>query len=270
MKLIASLPAAWAAGFSSVHCEVCNRTMPFRQVSTRKVGIRLQGSWCCSAPCFTTCSEREISRLLKSATDSGHAPRMPLGLNLINRGLLTVEQLKRVTEEQRETGCEIGELLVLNGMLTERQLTTVRAADWGCAVFSLPKHPTPVSVSIPRALVSRYSMIPVHHVAATNLLLIGFVHSVEYGLLYAIEQMTGCQTKPCFITPSDFCLQNEQNGVRELVFEDTHSVAGMARILCDHGLEMEADEALLANAKEYMWGRLRSASNTLDLIFQTS
>ena len=50
-------------------------------------------------------------------------------------------------------------------------------------------------------------MIPVHYVATTNLLLVGFVHSVEYGLLYAIEQITGCETKPCFVTPSDFQMQ---------------------------------------------------------------
>lgn len=278
MKLIPSIPPAWAAGGVASRCENCHSILSLRHFSARKAGIRLRESWYCSARCFTSAAEKELSRLLKSPRDhAGHVSRMPLGLNLISRGLLTVEQLKRATDEQKETGGEIGELLVRNGSVTEKQVTAIRAADWGCPVFNLPRHPTTIGISIPHTLVRLYSMIPVHHVAATNLLLVGFVHSVEYGLLYAIEQMNGCQTKPCFVTPSDFRVQFQQGErahasaetpPRELNFENTHSVPEIARILCSHGLETEADEAQIENGKDYLWARLKSESAAMDLLFK--
>ena len=66
--------------------------------------------------------------------------RTPLGLNLISHGLLTIEQLKKATDEQKEAGGEIGELLVRQGSVSEKQVTAIRAAEWGCPVFTVPKH----------------------------------------------------------------------------------------------------------------------------------
>jgi hypothetical protein len=113
-------------------------------------------------------------------------------------------------------------------------------------------------------------------VEATNLLFFGFVHSVEYGLLYTIEQMTECTTKPCFVTPSDFQIQmshreRAQPGeaqAKELKFDDIKTPAEIAGILCTAGLEMEADEAQLAKCKEYIWARLKSGSQAADFLFR--
>jgi hypothetical protein len=200
---------------------------------------------------------------------------MPLGLILINRGLLTIDQLRKATNEQKDAGDEIGELLVHQGLLTEKQVTATRATQWGCPVFAVPPHAVRIAVNIPRALLQIYSMVPVHYVAATNLLLVGFVHGVEYGLLYAIEQMTGCKTRPCFVTPSDFRVQMQQREqlqepfFKEMIFERIHTPAEVARILCSSSLEIEADEASFVKCKEYLWARLKSDSEAVDLLFKT-
>ena len=77
---------------------------------------------------------------------------MPLGLNLISHGLLTIEQLKKATDEQKEAGGEIGELLVRQGFVSEKQVTAIRAAEWGCPVFAVPKHATRIGINIPATL----------------------------------------------------------------------------------------------------------------------
>jgi hypothetical protein len=139
----------------------------------------------------------------------------------------------------------------------------------------VPAHAVRVAVNIPQALLRIYSMIPVHYVAATNLLLVGFVHRVEYGLLYAIEQMTGCQTRPCFVTPSDFRAQMQQREqlqeplLKEMIFERIQTPAEMARILCSASLQIEADEASFGKCMEYLWARLKSDSEAVDLLFKT-
>jgi Type II secretion system (T2SS), protein E, N-terminal domain len=231
--------------------------------------------WYCSARCFTSAVEQEISRLLTSGTEqASHISRMSLGLILINRGLLTIDQLKKATNDQKETGGELGELLVLQGLASEKQVTAIRATQWGCPVFAVPKHAVRIGIDIPPTLIQLYSMIPVHYVAATNLLLVGFVHTVEYGLLYAIEQMTGCKTKPCFVTPSDFQIQMQlreelqESSVKQMTFESIQTPAEIARILCSSSLEIEADEAFLGKCKEYLWARLKSDSKAVDLLFK--
>ena len=283
MKLTPSVAMpAWMSGLKVIttRCGSCQRSLVLRHLSAHKVGIRMRGPWYCSARCFRWAAEQEVLQLLKPATEQpAHLSRMPLGLNLINRGLLTIEQLKKATDEQKEAGGEIGELLVRQGAVSEKQLTAVRATEWGCPVFTVPKHSIRIGINIPSTLMRVYSMIPVHYGVRTNLLLVGFVHSVEYGLLYAIEQITECETKPCFITHSDFLtqMQQQQQGpeqpgftpAKELKFENIQTAAEIADTLCTSGLEIEAEEAFIGKCKDYLWARLKSGHRAIDLLFKT-
>src|ERR1700733_6801180 len=264
MKRISSIAMpAWITALKVItsRCGSCNRSLALRRLSARKAGIRMHGAWYCSSRCFRWAAEREVLQLLKPATvQPAHVSRMPLGLNLISHGLLTIEQLKKATDEQKEAGGEIGELLVRQGSVSEKQVTAVRAAEWGGPVFAVPKQALRIGINVPSTLMRIYSMIPVHYVVRTNLLLVGFVHNVEYGLLFAIEQITGCETKPCFVTPSDFKTQMqqqqehlEQPGFKELKFERIQTAGEIARTLCTSGLEIEADEAFIGKCKEYLW-----------------
>jgi Type II secretion system (T2SS), protein E, N-terminal domain len=282
MKLIPSISMpSWITGLRVItsSCESCHKSLPLRYRSAHKIGITMHGFWYCSARCFQSAVEREVLRLLESGKEpAAFISRMPLGLDLISHGLLTVEQLKKATDEQKETGGEIGELLVRQGSVSEKQVTAIRASQWGCPVFVIPKYPMSIGINLPAALMRIYSMTPVHYVATTNLLLVGFVHSVEYGLLYAIEQIVGCKTKPCFVTPSDFQIQMQQQEkeraqagsatAREVEFERIQTPAQIARTLCSSGLEVEADEALIGRCKECLWARLTSGAIAVDLLFR--
>jgi hypothetical protein len=282
MKLI--LPIAmrtWVARLKVVvsRCESCGKMLALRHLTARKAGIRMHGSWYCSSRCFRLAAEQEVVRLLKPANgQAAYVARMPLGLNLISHGLVTIEQLKKATDAQKETGGEIGELLVRQGAVSEKQVTAIRAAEWGCPVFTIPKRAARIGTYIPATLMRLHSMIPVHYVVRTNSLLVGFVHGVEYELLYAIEQMTGCETKPCFITPTEFRIQMHQreeaqgratdNPPREIKYERRQTPEEIARVLCASGVEIEAEEALIARCREYLWGRLRSGGKAVDLLFK--
>jgi hypothetical protein len=272
---------AWPTGLKaiSVKCGVCARSMALRQLAARKAGIRMRDIWYCSSACFTSVAEREFSELLKLGVEQGsHAARTPLGLILISRGQLTKEQLREAADESKEFGGEIGDLLVRRGVVTERQVTSVRAAQWGCAVFTMPKQLEPARVHVPMKFIKAYSAMPLHYVAGRKLLLVGFVQAVEYGLLYAIEQITGCKTQPCFVTPTEFktlmemqeqtAPQSEETPASEIIFDSVHSPEEMARILCSHGVELEAEEAAIAKCKDFLWARLVSGAKQLDLLFK--
>ncbi len=282
MNLMNAIPVpAWAAGFKVVtsSCDYCHRSMPMRQISARKVGIRMGDRWYCSSTCFGAAAETKLAELLTSRRleQTSRASRMPLGLSLMSRGLLTKEQLKEAMDDQKQTGEEIGELLVRQGTVNEDQVTAVRAAQWGCPVYTVPKNVVQDSIHIPSTLIRLYSAIPLHYVAATKLLLMGFVHGVDYGLLYAVEQVCGCKTQACFVTPSDFQSQLEavesvqaesgDTAHREVTFEDLEAPAQMARTLCGYGVDLEAEEATIGKCKEFLWARLKCGPRDVDLLF---
>jgi hypothetical protein len=264
MKLIQSMVMrALVAWFKPItlRCENCHRSLTLRHISAHKVGIMMRDRWYCSSICFASAAEEELAGLVTSVQEqTSRMERMPLGLMLISRGLLTSAELRELREEQKEEGGDIGELLVRRGSVSEKEVTAVRAIQWGCPVFEVPKHATQPCVRIPSALMQFYSVIPLHYVAATNLLFVGFVLGVEYGLLYAIEKMTGCKTQPCFVTPSDFQSQMQQRkqeqtqcgelALNEVKFDSVHSSAEMANILCSYGTHLEADEASIEKCKE--------------------
>jgi len=271
---------AWAAGIKAIacKCDYCHRSLGFRHFSSRKVGLTIRGRWYCSSLCLKSVIADRIAGLLSSApVERGYVSRMPLGLILISRGLLTNEQLKQAKAEHKESGDEIGEVLVRQGAVTEQQVAAVRAAQWGCPVFATPKLVVRTGVQIPSSLFRPNSMIPLHYITATKSLMVGFVSSIEYGLLYAIEQIAGCKTEPCFITRSEFELQMEQHqqlGVqtvdgapKEADLEGTQSARDMAESLSDYAFESQAVDILFAKVKKRIWARVKCETRAFDMVF---
>lgn len=284
MKLMQAITTpTWIPGIKVEvsRCENCRRSMTLRNVSARKAGIRMHGLWYCSSSCFTTAVQSELAAQLRSRMKLSHQfSRMPLGLSLVSRGLLTNAQLRQATEEQKKSGGDIGEVLVQRGTLSEEQLTAARATLWNCPVFAAPDHLCGGEIEVPSIFLRLYSAIPLHYVPATKTLLIGFVHRVEYGLLYVIERITGCKTRACFVTPSDFHTQmrrrersSEEIGNpagRQVSFDDVKSSREMARTLCEYAVEVEAEEAILGRCKEHVWARLKCSDRDVDLLFRAS
>lgn len=282
MKLFESIALpAWTEGFRAVTstCECCHRSVTLGHLSAKKAGIKMRGFWYCSSSCFKSAAEVRLSKLMMSAPEqASHISRMPLGLIFVSRGLLTSAQLREAVEEQKKAGGEIGEILVRQGLLSEMEVTAARAGQWSCPVFAVPQRAMQTDIQVPEALTHFHSAITLHYVTATKRLLVGFVHGVEYGLLYAIEQMTGCKTQPCFVTPSDFQAQIKQRQLalerfgdatpREIAFENVHTPAEIARILCSYVVDLEADEAIICRYKEHFWIRLKCGPSEVDLIFK--
>lgn len=275
-----ALPA-WAETFKAVTstCACCHRSLTLGHLSAQKAGIKMSGCWYCSSSCFTSAAELRLSELMVlEPAQANHVSRMPLGLIFVSRGLLTSAQLKEAVDEQKDAGGEIGEILVRRGLLTEMQVTAARAGQWGCPVFAVPQRVMQTDIQIPEALIHFHSAIPLHYVAATKRLLVGFVEGVEYGLLYAIEQMTECKTQPCFVTPSDFQTQIQLRQLAterfgdanpgEITFASVLTPAEMARILCSYVVDFEADEAIICRYREHLWIRLKCGPMEVDLLFK--
>lgn len=275
MKLIETITSSSFFGaFQRVNCtrENCGRWLTQRHFDTRKVGVNFSGEWYCSYRCVAAELERALGKMMgRAAASSKHSFRMPLGLTLVSRGYLTEEQLKTANEKQKADGQEFSDVLLSLKYIDERKLTAVRAAQWGCAVFDIPDYFESPLMSLPRALMKRYFMVPLQFAKNTKRISVGFANKIEYGALYALEQLTDCKATPFLITANDFerCLALDPNpSYSEQLFETRPAPAEIRHAICTAGAEMDAEEVSVVRCGDYLWARLKNGSKCSDLVFE--
>ncbi len=279
-SLIQSITASpWVIGFKTVQCsrDDCSRWLTQRHLAARRVGVTMQDQWYCSYSCFASVASERLTRLLSTTpATSARISRMPLSLILMSRGLLTQEQAKQASIEQEKIGADIGDILIQLGYVDEKDVTAARSSQWDCPVFSSstrPLHLSTCQADVPLTFSRMHSMIPLHYIHSTNTLMLGFVYGVEYAVLYSIEQMTGCRTRACLITPNDFALHMQyhahQPPPNDLTFETIQAPAKMAHTLCSYGALLNANEVAIGRCREYLWARMKTPSGTSNILFRT-
>jgi len=226
------------------------------------------------------CLDRALVELVRRAsTAPGRAVarhRVPLGLVLLSRQQLTAEQLQRGLAVQQADGHgKIGHWLERLGFISEAQLTAALARQWSCPV--LMKLPGPERTAraprLPASLLVWFEMVPVDFVATTATLHVAFGQEIDYGVLYAIEQMAGCRTQPCMAPASLIreCLQAilRQPQESDVVFDGIADAAESARIVRSYAARVSASEIRLAACRSGLWVRLlRSGAQPLDLLLR--
>jgi type IV pilus assembly protein PilB len=82
---------------------------------------------------------------------------------LVERGLITPEQLQEALSEQQLKGLSLGRILLSLGYVTEAQLAALLAVQRGIDFVSLADYPIDPSAAatIPDALARRYALVPV-------------------------------------------------------------------------------------------------------------
>jgi len=252
----------------------CARRSFTHAITLRHTGILLADEWLCSPECFEEAARARIAALLSSGHAQEPPPRlrMPIGLALLSRGLLTTEQLKAALDEQAQSGENIGDIVQRFGFATPEQVTAAVAAQWSCPVFLMGDRHLEPQVHVPRRLLELYGMLPVHFSEATRRLMVGFVSRVQYHILYTIEHITSCVAIPCFITSREYqqYLQLPVFSEREneIVFERTSSTAEMAQLARNYIHQAGAHQTRLGICRDYLWVRIWGRRSEIDLLFR--
>ncbi len=202
-----------------------------------------------------------------------HSSRVPLGLLLLSREILTSEQLKLALAHQQLAGVDFGVAAQQLGFATQEQVTAAVAAQWACPVFSLGDRPPQVQVRIPRLLIETYEMLPVHYAENERHLMIGFVRNVQHQLLYTIKHITSCAVAPCFITAREYALYLNARSAQspddqELVVDQISGSAEMARVTANYVDQLAVDRMRLGKCRDYVWARLWGRKRETDLLFR--
>jgi hypothetical protein len=237
--------------------------------------IRLRGFSYCAPQCFEKAARECFSEACTSVVaTSAVRHRVPLGLLMLSRGLMTHPQLLVALEAQRASPHRrLGEWLEELGFATEQQLTAALGLQWACPVLVLKaQRDSACGRMLPYRLLERLRILPVQFVAATRTLYVAFCDGIDYTALYAIERMLDCRTQAGLISRSSMDRELERIGheVRsgDMLFEGWHDPAAMAHITSGHALKLGAEQARIVTCGEYIWVRLEASPGVSTLLFR--
>lgn len=124
-----------------------------------------------------------------------------IGELLMERGVITKEQLQEALEIQRENKKLLGEILVDLGYATEEEVMTSITTQYGVAFLPLENYEIDPEIikSVSADLVHKYSFIPVDRICGLLTIVISDVPDSES--VSKIEEALGCKVES-FITTS--------------------------------------------------------------------
>lgn len=267
--------SAWRKWMPQCANPACAKKSLFETIARRRHRLSVDGQWYCGQNCFEQAVKGKMEELMTSQGKPAKArsSRIPLGLSLLQRGILTAAQLKVALEQHRLTGANFGDVVQQLAFATQEQVTAAVAAQWGCPVFSIGHRRLEVPVRLPRQFLELYGMIPVHFVESERKLLIGFVSGVQHQMLHSIGHMTSCMVAPCFITAREYDLHLHSPLTtflrdHELVFDQIVETAEMARIATNYVMQLSAERVRLEKCRDYLWVRIWGCKREMDLLFR--
>jgi hypothetical protein len=229
--------------------------------------------WFCGPECFESHLGETIAAAMspRQATEARPVRRMPLGLLLLSRGILTSEQLAIALSKQKTDSTNLGEAVQLLGFASAEQVTAAVAAQWSCPVFALGSRSLSLPIRVPRRLIEQYEMLPLHFAKGDRRLTVGFVSRVEYQILSTVEYITGCDATPCFITGQDYRRQLEATALlpqaNEIMLDRPMPPDEIARLGRNYVSQLGAIDTRFGMCRDYLWMRIWGRQQETDLLF---
>lgn len=242
----------------------------------RRAGILLDGRWYCSTQCLETPLALRVQNLVSSFSPrSPRVYRVPIGLLLVGRGVITYSQLQKALSRQREARHgRMGDWLRQLGLVSDAQLVAALAQQWGCPVFPLANpHLAGLLPSLaPLVLFQSVHAVPVHISPDGRVLHVAFSERIDHTLLYALEQMLAARTIGCVATHSSVSAALESVAAlaprEEIVFDTLRDPRGVTAAIASYAEELRSEKLILARAGAFLWTRFFRANAPRDLLFR--
>jgi type II secretion system (T2SS) protein E len=216
----------------------------------------------CSPECLQAGLARTLSELLDRprVTQVKRRHRIPLGLELVSRGELDSETLRKAVQEQKlNPETRLGQILIAMGAVNEEQVTSAVAAQWAVPVFKLDQSRVPSAAElVPFRLMQQFKMLPVFFAQAQNRLHVAFAQTVDHKILYSIEQMLGVSTAACLADESALMrmiAMAEQNDRQAEYFLKSSSETELVSMVTGYSARLGAEKISTAICDGCLWVR---------------
>lgn len=231
-------------------------------------GIWLNKRWYCGLECFEQAAASLFVRMdLKGGKSRQGRYRMPLGLLMLSKGLITGEHLQEALKAQKESQRgRLGEWLRQLGIVTEEQLTTALGMQWGYPVFHLAQSPgfAECAAMTPLPILEAACMAPVHYLPTSRTLYVAFSDGIDFAALRGLEQMLDLSTQPCVIGETEMAEALEE--IRRLprpsetLLDCPCEPQKLAATTRDWAQSNAADRVRVAACSDYLWVRIENLS----------
>ncbi|MFT7539038.1 MAG: type IV pilus assembly protein PilB [Lysobacterales bacterium] len=126
-----------------------------------------------------------------------------LGQLLIERGVITHDQIETAISTQKEKGGLIGELLVELKFATEKDIAQALTCQYGFPYLPLLSYEidTEVLASVPEDMCLKNCVIPIDRIGKS--LTVAMANPLNFNVAIEIEQLTECTIQIFVSTPTD-------------------------------------------------------------------
>jgi len=239
--------------------------------------VRLEGRRYCVNQCLEAALTEILSRTRAFSKSASWSHRVPLGLLLLSRQQLTPEQLETALAAQRSEGHgRIGEWLQSLGFVTEQQVTAALAQQWACPVLNARSLPhVRYTPQLPTRLLEDFAMVPLAYTQSSSTLHVAFSETIDYNVLYSLQQMLGCRTEACLAAPSfvraELAVLSNPHEEREIAFDHAADYDEISRIVRSYCNRLGVAEIRLVRCGDHIWVRLlRPSLPPFDLLLRAS
>lgn len=163
----------------------------------------------------------------EAASRKSQSKLRPIGEILVDKGIITRDQLEDALQQQKETSKRLGEILVDAGTITQDQLNLALAERLGVESIGLAEDEVDslAATMIPEKLARRYGAIPVKFIDE-NTLQVAMVDPTNVFAIDDLRMMTGYDIKPAIATAEE-------------VFEQISKTHRLGETVDEEGLEEE-------------------------------
>ncbi len=192
-------------------------------------------------------------------------PKKPIGQILLEKGLITQEQLDEALRIQKNTTEQLGRILVDLGHVSEKDVLRAQAEQLGIAFLELDRTSVDqeVAKAIPQSVVQRYNAVPIRRTG--NRLTVAMQDPTNVFALDDIRLITGYEIDPVLAAPDDISAllrsvdgdsRNEElrtalealdGGAGAALADDVNIIGGADEDVDRRGLEDEAPIIRIVN-----------------------
>lgn len=251
----------------------CKRKSVQYSFARRLDGVQIAGKWFCSPPCYEAALQLHFASLMSQRhVAASRKARLPLGLMFLSRGELTESQLNVALREHQSTGARLGDILLQKNYVTEQQITSALAAQWGHPTFPSNSAIAWLPVRLPLYLVELHRVAALHFVESSRTLLLGFADGPDHRLLSVLQRMLHCSVDACFITRSEYLRRLQflkaEKRLHEVVFDRVCPHSEIARISASYVWKLGSRRVHYSICGEHLWVRLAGSKHDVDLLFR--
>ncbi len=219
-----------------------------------------EGRWHCGNKCLDQAVRSAVRREFRVGEifESRVRHRIPLGLILQMRGVLTFTEVREALALQEQTGEKLGDVLVRHFQVDERRIAAALAAQWSAPLWHSPAEASDELLRLaPMPLFRASGSIPLRLIGSR--LSMASADGIDPPIALALERMHGVTVESGIALASS--IENAwrnmdsiaQRSVEEIACEDAHEIA---RRMTRTVEQMQPVEARSVRIGRRMWMRL--------------